>query len=560
MQNMGSPGPRTLSEEQFLCSICLEVFVEPVTTPCGHSFCLACLQGYWSHSKQTQCPMCKRSFHRRPELSVNRVLADIAQQFQALGMTEEGPNSDHKDVNSGEPESGAFAQDGDVPCDACIGRKMRAMKSCLSCQGSFCETHLRPHQRTRSLSTHRLVQPILRLEEKTCKKHKRLLEAYCRSDHVCVCTACAEATHKSHEIVSADREWKKKMSQIGKKRSEVKHLIKERSKKLEEFKQSIKVIKSSSQKELEESWQVYSDLQRWVEQSQAELVDRITTQQKEAERQAQELVRMLEQELSQLRKRSTELDQLSQMQDKVLFLQSLSTLPPPPEPSDWSGVSVNTDLYVGTVRKSVSILTDRFQEELRKLYGKANSMSDCPCVAGEVFLDPATAQKNLVLSEDAKQVRYEDHKQPVSEGPRRFQPALFVLGREGIASGRHYWEVEVGTKTAWTLGVATQSVHRKGDIKLNPENGFWCLWLKAGDVNALSSSRLPLHLPVLPQKVGIYLDYEAGQISFYDTKARSHLYTFMDTFSESLYPIFSPCVNQEGKNSAPLIISTVKHG
>ncbi|XP_053199105.1 bloodthirsty-related gene family, member 12 [Scomber japonicus] len=566
-----SPG-RVLSEDQFSCSICLEVFVEPVSTPCGHSFCKACLQGYWNHSKKFCCPMCKKSYSKKPEMSVNRVLAEISSQFQGLlvaggaggiggtGTASRGStlnlNSDTGHGGSSGPDTGEFAQAGEVPCDACIGRKLKAHKSCVNCPGSFCETHLRHHKKVKSLTSHRLIEPTFHLEEKICKKHERLLEVYCRTDHTCICTACAETAHKSHEIVSADHEWKKKMSNLGKKRSELKHLIKERAKKLEEIKQSIKVIKASAQKELEESWQVYAELQHLVEQSQAELVELIATRQREAERHAQELARGLENELSQLRRRSNELEAYAHTQDKVIFLQNLNTLQPPPEPTDWSAVSINTDLYLGSIRSSVSSLIDKFQEELKRLYGK--ELRKVQNYSSEVILDPATAQRNLVVSDDGRQVRYEERKSSHTEGPRRFSPALFVLSREGLNSGRHYWEVDVARKTAWTLGMASASARRKGEIKLSPDGGYWCLWLKNGEVKALASSR-QLLAPSPPNKVGIYLDYEGGQISFYDVKARLHLFTFMDTFNESLYPIFSPCLNQEGKNSSPLVITPVKH-
>lgn len=195
------------------------------------------------------------------------------------------------------------------------------------------------------------------------------------------------------------------------------------------------------------------------------------------------------------------------------------------------------------------------------LHNSSPSLLFCSAVScpGEVILDPATSQRNLVVSEDGRQVRYEERKPSHSEGPKRFSPALFVLGREGLGSGRHYWEVDVGRKTAWTLGVTRTSARRKGEIKLSPEGGYWCLWLKNGEVKALASSRLPLMLPSQPSKVGIFLDFEGGQISFYDVKARLHLYTFVDTFNESLYPIFSPCLIQDGKNASPLIITPVKH-
>uniref|UniRef100_A0A673G9L9 Tripartite motif-containing protein 47-like n=1 Tax=Sinocyclocheilus rhinocerous TaxID=307959 RepID=A0A673G9L9_9TELE len=359
---------RILSEEQFSCSICLEVFVEPVSTPCGHTFCKACLQGFWNHSKKFICPMCKKAFSRKPELSVNCVLAEIAEQFQGLSTMSSVPefvNSPQKDDDWGD-----FAKAGDVPCDACIGRKMKAMKSCLSCPGSFCEAHLRHHKKGKAMGSHKLVEPIHNLEDKMCKTHKRLLDAYCRNEHVCVCKECTGSSHKGHDVVSTEREWKKKTSQLGKKRSELKHLIKEREKKLEEIKQSIKVLKDSSQREVEESWAVYAELQRLLEQSQAELLELITTRQKQAEQQAKDLSSGLEHELNTLRKRSSELDTLAQTQDRVLFLQFLPSLPPPPEPSDWSSVSMNTDLYLSTIRKSVCALVDKFQHEVKRLYGK----------------------------------------------------------------------------------------------------------------------------------------------------------------------------------------------
>ncbi|KAK5623358.1 hypothetical protein CRENBAI_015637 [Crenichthys baileyi] len=566
--SINSLGVRVLSEDQFTCSICLEIFVEPVSTPCGHSFCKACLQGYWDHSKKFSCPMCKKSYSRKPEMSVNRVLAEISSQFQGLtvsGSASESPSrggllttgSDAGHSSSPRQDTGEFAQPGDVPCDSCIGRKLKAMKSCVNCPGSFCEAHLRNHKKLKTLISHRLIEPTFYLEEKICKKHERLLEVYCRTDHTCICTACAEATHKSHDIIPIDHEFKKKMSNLGKRRSELKHLIKERAKKLEEIKQSIKVIKASSQKELEDSWQVYAELQKLVEQSQAELVELIATRQREAERHAQELARGLENELSQLRRRSNELEAHAHTKDKVVFLQNMAMLSHSPEPTDWSGISINTDIYLGTLRSSVSDLIEKFQDELKRLYGK--ELRKVQNYASEVILDPTTAQKNLVVSEDGQQVKYEERKASHSEGPKRFSPALFVLAREGINSGRHYWEVEVGRKTAWTLGLARSSARRKGEIKLNPEGGFWCLWRKNGEVTALAESRLPLMLPSNPSKVGIFLDYEAGQLSFYDVKTRQHLYTFTDKFNESVHPIFSPCVSQDGKNISPLIITQVKH-
>lgn len=169
--------------------------------------------------------MCKKSFSKKPELCVNRVLAEIAEQFQGLavgpvGGPAGGPAGGvvgDAGMDAGvslsparrEDELGEYAKAGDVPCDACIGRKMTALKSCLNCPGSFCHAHLRHHKKNKITAKHKLVEPVHHLEEKLCRKHQRLLEAYCRNDHECVCRECADGSHKNHHIISIEKEYKK---------------------------------------------------------------------------------------------------------------------------------------------------------------------------------------------------------------------------------------------------------------------------------------------------------------------------------------------------------------
>ncbi|MBN3325793.1 A33 protein, partial [Atractosteus spatula] len=177
----------------------------------------------------------------------------------------------------------------------------------------------------------------------------------------------------------------------------------------------------------------------------------------------------------------------------------------------------------------------------------------------DVSLDPNSAQSSLILSKDGKQVRLGDRRQTLPDSPQRFDPVICVLGREGFSSGRHYWEVEVGEKIAWDLGVAKESINRKGKIVLSPKNGYWTVWLRDDAYKALADTTVLLPLSLKPQKVGIYVDYEEGQVSFYNVETRNHIYTFTDTFTEKLYPYFSPGLIDGGKNTDPLIISPVSH-
>ncbi|XP_037770838.1 butyrophilin subfamily 1 member A1 isoform X1 [Chelonia mydas] len=192
---------------------------------------------------------------------------------------------------------------------------------------------------------------------------------------------------------------------------------------------------------------------------------------------------------------------------------------------------------------------DKLQAELR--------WRSAQLYAVDVTLDPDTAHPNLVLSEDRKRVRLGDARQDLPDKPERFDPCVCVLGAEGFAGGRRYWEVGVGDKTRWILGVCRESVSRKGWVTLSPEDGYWAVWLRDGGYAALTSPSTPLPVSVRPGRVGIFLDYEAGEVSFYNVTDGSHLFTFTDTFSGTLRPYFYTGLNAGGRNAAPLIICPV---
>ncbi|XP_036384641.1 erythroid membrane-associated protein-like [Megalops cyprinoides] len=180
--------------------------------------------------------------------------------------------------------------------------------------------------------------------------------------------------------------------------------------------------------------------------------------------------------------------------------------------------------------------------------------------AVNVTLDPDTAHPKLVLSKDKKKVRLGPNRQVLRDTPERFNYVVCVLGKQGITSGRHYWEIEVKSKTDWTIGVALGNSSRHGKILFDPQEGFWTVRLKDGKYFAQAEDTGSLLLTETPRTVGVYVDYDGGQVSFYNVEARSQIYSFMGyTFTGKIYPLFRPGLSDNGKNTAPLIISPTKH-
>ncbi|XP_023557901.1 E3 ubiquitin-protein ligase TRIM21 isoform X2 [Octodon degus] len=178
-----------------------------------------------------------------------------------------------------------------------------------------------------------------------------------------------------------------------------------------------------------------------------------------------------------------------------------------------------------------------------------------------VTLDRDTANQWLLLSDDRRQVRFGNARQNVPENPERFNNYPVVLGSQSFNSGKFYWEVDVTGKEAWDLGVCRDSVQRKGIFLFSPDNGFWTIWLwNKEEYHTGAYPNTPLQLQVPPRQVGIFLDYEAGTVSFYNISDHGSLiYTFSEcAFAGPVRPFFNPGFNDSGNNAAPLTLCPLK--
>ncbi|XP_051729637.1 E3 ubiquitin-protein ligase TRIM21-like isoform X5 [Ctenopharyngodon idella] len=535
-----SSGPLT---EELQCSICLDVFTDPVSTPCGHNFCKTCLNKCWNNSQTCNCPYCKETFKIRPDLKINTTLRELVDHYKKKSP-EKRPEVLKK------PE---------VLCDVCEERKLKALKSCLGCQSSYCETHLEPHLKVAGLKKHKLINPVRNLEDYICQKHERPLELFCRDDQTCVCLFCTEGLHKNHNTVSLEEESEEKKTQLMKTQKDVQQMIQDRIKKIQDVKHSAEVRKRNTEEEKAARVELFTDLIRSIERCQTELLEMMEEQQKAAEKQEEELIEELEQEITELKMRNTELEQLSHTEDHLHLLQIYSSLCSSRNTRNWSEISVKTDESLETLRRALTQLQDTLQEKLT--LSVSTDLKRMQQYEVDVTLDPDTAHPELILSDDGKQVRHGDIWQKLPDNQKRFGRYANVLGKTGFSSGRFYFEVQVKGKTDWTLGVARESINRKGVITLCPSNGFWTVQLSNGNEYwACNDSSFSLCLRVKPQRVGVFVDYEEGLVSFYDVESSSHIYSFTgQSFTGKLYPFFSPYTNNRGKNSTPLIITPVKY-
>ncbi|XP_028850669.1 uncharacterized protein LOC114798821 isoform X3 [Denticeps clupeoides] len=538
-----------LSEEQLRCSICRDVFTDPVSTPCGHNFCMGCIKEYWDNCSQSRCPVCNKTYSTRPELCLNTTLSEMMAQFRTL-LTENA--------------SSATGRSPTVSCDICTDL---AIKSCLMCLTSYCETHIKPHKTAAKLKRHELIDPVKNLEDYICSNHDRPLKFFCRDNQMFVCQFCTEGDHRGHNTVPLAEEYVEKKSYLMKTQTEVQQMIQDRLKKIQDIEYQMEIRKKYTDDEISASVEIFTALLHSIERSQAELLEVMEEKQRAAERQAEELIKDLQQEITELQKRNSELEKISHTEDHLHLLQIYPTLCSPPHTKNWAEVRIDNELWtvkvceerMKTLKRAVSELNQLFNKEMDKLDQTQPTLLKLHAV--DVTLDPDSAHPFLILSDDGKQVRNGDKLQNIPDKPERFYPCGCVLGKEGFSSGRFYYEVEVGRKTEWDLGVARESINRKGKITATPRNGQWSVSMKNGNkYKAYADPPVLLSLSKKPQKVGVFVDYKEGLVSFYDAENRRHIYSFTgQTFSEKLYPYFSPGLNDGGKNAAPLIISPVTH-
>lgn len=503
--------------------------------------------------------MCKERVDKKHKLGVNTFISELAVQYRKSAGKRARSDSPQLVVTA--PKT---STDPPVRPKRLFSSFWLLLAATLVALLLFFSADLHLHQILSSNEALPLV-PLVEKTESICSEHHKPLELFCKNEQVSICQTCRASSHRFHQVVPLKDEFKEKKAELAKTQTRIQQVIWQRRLRIQELKRSMKLSEEAADGEMADGVQIFTAMIQTLEKAQAELIGMIEQRQRAKEKQAQSLIGELEQEISKLKRRQVQLEQLSRSKDPLAFLQSFPVLNDIPATKDWTELRICPVVYEGLTRTAMVGAAGRLTEVLHNTMKKLQDaeMENLHLFAVDVTLDPDTAHPALVLSDDGKRVHHGDVWKKLPYNANRFEPAINVMAKQGFSCGRFHYDVQVKGKTAWTLGVAKESVNRKAELNLNPENGFWAIRLQDGKaLAALASSPLPLSVGYNPDTIRVYVDYEEGEVLFYDIDAAVLLHSFSGcSFTEKLVPFFSPGPTDGGRNSAPLIISNLnQHG
>ncbi|KAI9523669.1 hypothetical protein NQZ68_025391 [Dissostichus eleginoides] len=429
------------------------------------------------------------------------------------------------------------------------------------------------------------------------RTHRCLLEVYCRTCQRCICAICVLEEHRTHKTVSVQTERLGKQKHVARTEQEILNRIREKELHVTELKRKLEAVKSYAEGERGEVDQLLDHLSSALDRVRTQVSGGIQNQLDTVMSQGEGLVRRLEAELSQLTDRRATLGDQAVSQDHILFLQSYeeATSPLGEEQRGEEEPDFSLHFQLGEVKSSLLEVKEKMEDirmgevrprgsgsagelmmaesllslrgssaSLRKSQWSLKDLKKMKPVSGhkkarvymeDVTLNPVTAYPFLILSEDRKQVKRGEKLQFYRNSQQRFDVWSCISGKESFSTGRHYWEVSVGESKDWKLGVVSESAPRKGLFDMSPSNGYYAIWWSNSTLRALTAP--PLTKVKSPQKlrqVGVFLDMDEGQVSFFNLKTSTEIYSFSGEFSDRMFPLLGT-----GDKEVPLVLMSTQH-
>ncbi|XP_053545158.1 E3 ubiquitin/ISG15 ligase TRIM25-like [Bombina bombina] len=509
--------------EELTCPICLSIYTDPVNLSCGHNFCLGCIEsllGTQEGSGLYTCPECRETFTKKPKLHRNIALCNVMKHLQ---ITQPEQN-----------RTGIF-------CTYCVHSPVPAAKSCLHCEASLCDTHLRVHSKSEE---HFLTEPTTSWGKRKCSKHKKLLEYYCTEDDVCICASCSLAgEHRGHQVELLNEASKKKKEKL----RDVLQKLTTKRKKTEKRVQSLQAHRRGVQKKAagitDRLTALIREIRKQLEDLEKRVLSEITRQRKQVLLTISDLIQQLKKEKDKLTRKMCHIEELYNMTDPLTVLQEQESqrdnfcgdekgdneVTQRGDKQVLAGGHLDEDLISVTLYRG---LADIVTDVKREIYVQVTS---------DILLDINTANNNIIVSGDMKTVSCTDINQQRPVTPERFTTYPQVLSTRSFSSGRHYWQVQTNESGGWCVGVCYTSMERGGHLSwIGNNNKSWCLRGYNKDFYMRHNKIVISLRPSLScDTVGILLNYEAGRLTFYELcDPIRHLHTFTVTFTEPLHAAF----------------------
>ncbi|XP_063780618.1 E3 ubiquitin-protein ligase TRIM39-like [Pseudophryne corroboree] len=495
------------------CSICLSIYTDPVSLRCGHNFCRVCIDRVLDTQEGAgvySCPDCRAECQERPALQRNITLCNIVGSFLSTRPDQEKTG---------------------ILCTYCIHSPVPAAKSCLLCEASLCDNHLRVHSKS---PEHVLCDPTTALGNRKCSVHKKILEYYCTEDSVCICGSCSLAgEHRGHLVEMLDEASEKKKEKLRNALQKLTTKRAETEKRVQSLQECRKEDQGKAAGVIETVTALFRDIRRQLEDLEKRVLSEISRQEQRVSLSVSDLIQQLEIKKDELSGKMRHIEELCNMGDPVTVLQE-------PDTGDLcdtedterhdNQVRGAGDLDVGLISGTLHTLSDIITGINTGIYVQE---------ATDILLDVTTAGDYIQISGDRKTASWTpSQNHPVT--PERFQWYQVISSRR-FSSGRHYWEVDVSKSVVWMVGMCYPSIDRRGSQSyIGYNNKSWCLERCNNQYLVLHDSKwisIPDNTPC--DRVRVYLDYGAGQMSFYSLcDPIRHLHTYTAALTEPLHAAF----------------------